>query len=116
MIDALMENNILKERRENFIFQLKLSETVKRNYINALSSSFLIYTLADLCNKTSIFEITNLEELWKLYSYINVHPKNIAHHRVYSAAIMKYIRFLNNGKKYGRRIDYNKKKGKRSSL
>ena len=38
----------------------------------------------------------------------NLHPKNISNHRIYSCVIMKYIRFLNNGKKIGKRIDYGK--------
>lgn len=62
------------------------------------------------CDGKQLYQITDLETLWKLYSKINLHPINISSHRAYSAAIMKYIRFLNNGEKYGRRIDYNKSK------
>lgn len=61
----------------------------------------------------SIFEITNLKELWDLYCKINMHPINIANHRGYSCAIMQYIRFLNNGKKIGKRIDVNIKRKKK---
>ena len=58
----------------------------------------------------SIFEMTDLQDLWDFYSLINIHPKNVSRHRAYSAPIMKYIRFLNNGNKYGKRIDFNRKK------
>lgn len=108
-----MENSIVKERRERFFSQLNLSESVTRNYKVALNSTFVKVTLSEKSNKDSIFEITDLEELWNLYSFINLHPRNVANHRLYSAAVMKYIRFLNDGKKYGRRIDYNKKKPKK---
>ena len=68
--------------------------------------------LIEECNKESLFDIYDLEELWNIYSEINLHPQNISKHRMYSAAIMKYIRFLNGGKKYGKRIDYQKPKPK----
>lgn len=100
----------VKDRKDKFFSQLNLSEDVTRNYKNALNSTFVKEALADMCDKSSLFEITDLEELWKFYSFINLHPKNVQNHRVYSAAIMKYIRFLNGGKKYGRRIDYKRMK------
>jgi hypothetical protein len=50
----------------------------------------------------------------KKHSKINLHPKNIENHRAYSAATMKYIRFLNDGKKYGHRIDLKKPRGKKN--
>ena len=113
MTFMLMENSVVKDRREQFFSQLNLSESVARNYKNALNSTFVQVVLAERSNKESLFEITDLEELWNLYSFINLHPRNVANHRVYSAAIMRYIRFLNNGKKYGRRIDYNCSKKKK---
>jgi hypothetical protein len=113
MTDTHMENSVVNDRRQLFFSQLNLSESVARNYRNALNSTFLKVTLAEKSNKESLFEITDLEELWNLYSFINLHPRNVANHRVYSAAVMKYIRFLNDGKKYGRRIDYNKTKPKK---
>ena len=115
MKDMLMENCIVDDRMERFFSQLNLSESVARNYKNALNSTFVKVILAEKSNKESLFEITDIEELWNLYSFINLHPKNVAHHRVYSAAVMKYIRFLNDGKKYGRRIDYNCSKKKKTT-
>ena len=44
---------------------------------------------------------------------MNLHPKNVEQHRIYSSAIMKYIRYLNNGERYGRRIDYKVKRSKK---
>ena len=73
MTDTLMENSIVNDRRERFFGQLNLSESVARNYRNALNSTFVKVTLAEKCNKESLFEITDLEELWNLYSFINLH-------------------------------------------
>lgn len=98
------------KRRNDFFAQLNLSETTTRNYKVALNSVFLKEMLLKECDGKQLFEITDLEELWKLYSKVNIHPKNISTHRLCSAAIMKYIRFLNGGKKYGRRIDFNRPK------
>lgn len=102
----------LIQRTADFYNQLNLSVASARNYKNALNSSFFKDILYKECGVRIVFEITDLEVLWNLYSKINLHPKNIENHRAYSAALMKYIRYLNNGKKYGRRIDYQKKKGK----
>ncbi len=98
------------KRKASFYEQLPLSKTTVSNYRSALNSVFLKEMLLKECGGKQLFEITDLEELWKLYSKINLHPKNISTHRSCSAAIMKYIKFLNGGKKYGRRIDYNKSK------
>ena len=45
-----------------------------------------------------IFDLTDLDLLWEFYSTVNVHPKNVEMHRICSAGIMKYIRFLNDGR------------------
>ena len=100
-------------RKASFFGQLTLSETTISNYKSALNSRFLKEILKNDYKVSEIFEIEKLEDLWDLYSKINLHPRNIANHRSYSAAIMKYIRFLNNGNKYGKRIDYLKRKGPR---
>jgi hypothetical protein len=97
--------DIASLRKEKFFEQLNLSESVMRNYRYALNSKFIKEMLKSKYNKESLFEIADIKTLWDLYSFINLHPKNVDCHRMYSAAIMKYIRFLNNGKKYGRRID-----------
>ena len=91
-------------RKADFYESLKLSPTTTSNYRSALQSSFL----KDQYNNLDVFEIVDLEALWDLYSKINLHPKNISNHRAYSAAIMKYIRYLNQGVKYGKRIDFGK--------
>lgn len=95
-------------RKEKFYSQLTLSSTTISNYKAALNSSYLRELLRDKYEVLDIFEIVDLKILWNIYSFVNLEPKNIANHRAYSAPIMKYIRFLNNGKKYGRRIDSNK--------
>lgn len=105
--------DIVNERKNSFFSQLKLSESASRNYRHALTSSFLKEILTANYNINTIFEVTDIKELWDIYTQVNIHPKNIAQHRAYSAAIMKYIRFLNNGNKYGKRIDYLKRKGPR---
>ena len=107
-----MDESVIN-RKEKFFKQLNLSEAAVRNYRNALNSTFLKGKLYSEFGVASLFEITDLNILWNIYSLVNVHPKNVSTHRSYSAAIMKYIRFLNNGNKVGRRIDYNKKKEKR---
>lgn len=102
------------KRQNIFFIQLDLSNSTKRRYRDALKSSFLNGLVKNEFNKDSIFEITNIEKLWSFYTMINLHPVNIRMHRYYSAPLMKYISFLNGGKKYGRRIDFQKKREKRS--
>lgn len=104
-------NQEAKNRQESFFEQLSLSTKTFNNYRFALNSCFLREIIKEEFDVLGIFEIDKIEDLWALYTKVNLHPKNIRSHRAYSAAIMKYIRFLNNGKKYGRRIDYNKPKG-----
>lgn len=99
-----------KTRESKFLSQLSLSESSLRNYKVALNSTLLRDALERDFGVSSLYEITNLDTLWNLYCKINQHPKNVAAHRAYSAAVMKYIRFLNNGEKYGKRIDYKVKK------
>lgn len=101
-------------RRNQFISQLNMVESTKRKYREALGSVFLNNIIRNEFNKESIYEFSNLEELWKLYSMVNLHPDNVRMHRYYSAPIMKYIAFLNGGKKYGKRIDYMKKRVKKT--
>ena len=103
-------------RKSAFFSQLNLSEKTLCNYKNALNSTFLKEIIHNECNYNSLFEIIDLEVLWKIYSTINLHPDNINKHRMYSAAIMKYIKFLNGGKKYGRRIDYKRPKKLKNPL
>lgn len=100
------------QRTADFYNQLNLSAASARNYRNALNSFFFKDILYKECGVKTVFAISDLEVLWNLYSKINLHPKNVESHRAYSAALMKYIRYLNNGKKYGRRIDYQRKKEK----
>lgn len=101
---------IMNERMTDFYNQLNLSEASMRNYKTALNSTLIKEILLKKYGETNIFNIVELDKLWTVYCKINLHPQNIQKHRIYSAALMKYIRFLNDGKKYGRRIDYQKKK------
>ena len=98
--------------KNQFLSQLNVTDLTKRRYRDALNSTFLMEIIREEYNKKSIFEIEDLELLWKLYSIVNLHPVNVRMHRYYSAPIMQYIRYLNGGKKYGRRIDYNRKRTK----
>lgn len=98
-----------------FYNQLNVSERTRLNYIRAINSSFMKGVLSQLYCVNSLFDLSDLKKLWEVYSFINLHPVNIANHRGYSAAIMKYIIFLNNGKKYGKRIDYKRKRVKQSN-
>lgn len=103
---------VVRIQEDRFYEQLNLSQSTIRSYRNAINSKYLKGLIKSAYGVESIFEITDLKLLWNLYSNINVDTKNINSHRAYSAAIMKYIRFLNNGNRYGRRIDFNKKKSK----
>ena len=96
------------KRKDDFFKSLNLSVRTTHNYKTAIQSSFFTGVLKDEFNTLDLFEIIDLQKLWVLYSKINLHPKNISNHRAYSAAIMKYIRYLNNGKKLGKRIDFGK--------
>lgn len=107
------EKNTLtpSRRKADFFESLNLSSATINNYRSALQSSFLLDYLKQEFKVNDLFEIDDLESLWQIYSRINLHSKNISHHRAYSAAIMKYIRFLNKGSKYGKRIDFGKSRG-----
>ena len=65
-----MDANDIK-RRKDFFEQLNLSEAATRNYRNALNSSFLKGKIYAEYNKISLFEITDLETLWDLYTKNN---------------------------------------------
>lgn len=95
-------------RKADFYDSLKLSVSTTNNYRSALQSSFLLDFLKQEFNAFDLFEIVDLDTLWQIYCKVNLHPKNISNHRAYSAAIMKYIRYLNKGCKYGKRIDFGK--------
>lgn len=87
-----------KTRKELFFASLTIAEATKRNYKTGLISSFFKDFLATKFKYHSLFEITDLDELFEIYNNVNIHPKNEEMHRVRSAAVMKYIRFLNGGK------------------
>lgn len=105
----------MERRMIDFFNQLNVSERTKHNYESALNSGFIKESLYNLYGIGSIFEITKIEQLWDFYCKINIHPKNVANHRGYSCAIMKYIRFLNNGKKVGQRIDAKRNRVKKKN-
>jgi len=108
----ITKNLEIRKRKSDFLSQLNLSDSSKRRYKDALSSLWLNGIVQAEFGLNSVFEMSNLEMLWKLYSIVNLHPVNVRLHRYYSSPIMQYIKFLNGGKKYGKRIDYNKKKEK----
>lgn len=95
-------------RKNQFLSQLTLSDSSIRRYKDALDSPFLVNIIRNEYNVDSIYMIDDLKTLWNLYSMVNLHPTNVRMHRYYSAPIMKYIRYLNGGKKVGKRIDYMK--------
>lgn len=100
----------MNKKELDFYNQLDVSERTLKNYTRALNSTFLKDVLKEHFGIDNIFEISDIKKLWDIYSIINIHPKNVKNHRSYSAAIMKYIKFINNGEKYGRRIDYRKRR------
>lgn len=105
---------MIVERETSFYNSLNaLSARTIKNYQTSIRSSFLKQLLMEELKTDSLFDIDNLDKLWAFYSIVNVHPINVANHRSYSAAIMKYIRFLNKGEKYGKRIDYGKPRHRR---
>ena len=91
-----------KTRKEHFFASLTIAEATKRNYKTGLNSTFFKDFLLTRFECKNLFDITDLEKLFEIYTVVNIHPKNEEMHRVCSAAVMKYIRFLNNGKKYSR--------------
>ena len=97
-----------QDRKIAYRNSLNVAEVTKSNYLSAIRGSLLCDTLEVESGTRDLFSVVDLEKLWKVYSYINLHPKNIATHRNVSCALMSYIKFLNGGKKYGRRIDYAK--------
>lgn len=101
-------------KAEDFFNHLEVSQRTKKNYITSINSSFVKDVLQKMCATNDLFSITDLNKLWEVYSYINLHPVNVATHRAHSTVIMKYIRFLNNGQKYGRRIDYQRPRIKKN--
>lgn len=104
-----------KNRYNDFFSNLGLAFSTKRKYRDALKSEFLVNLIQIELKAKSIFEVTDLESLWKFYCMINIHPVNVRMHRYYSTPLRKYISYLNGGKKYGRRIDFAKKRGPRNS-
>ena len=103
--------NILIEaaaRKEAFYNNMKLSSATKTNYRYAYSHPFLKELLFEFFQTRDIFEVADLNKLSEFYATVKIHPFNIDKHRVYSAAVMTYIKYLNNGKKTGKRIDYQK--------
>ena len=72
----------------------------KIHYCTSLKCRFLNEHIQSLYGKESIFDIDDLKILRDIYDFVNLHPRNIAQHRNISCALMRYIRFLNNGKKY----------------
>lgn len=99
--------NVL-ERMDSYFASLNLSAKTKNNYKRSLNSDFVRDIIGNLYRQASIFSITDLDSLWNIYSIINSHPVNISKHRVYSASVMSYVKFLNKGKKVGKRVDFNK--------
>lgn len=88
------------EQKQAFLKQLPISHSTKVHYATALNSKFLREHIQSKYGVAGIFDITDLDILRTIYDYINLHPKNIAQHRNISCALMRYIRFLNEGKKY----------------
>ena len=97
----------------DFYEYLDVSNRTRRNYVKAVRSKFLKDILFENCGTYNLFEIDDLKKLWDIYSKVNLHPNNVKNHRNYSAALMKYIRFLNNGQRYGKRIDFGIERPKR---
>lgn len=104
------KNGMIDNRQIQFYKGLNVSERTRQNYQRAIRSSFLKEILYERCGTYNLFDVVDIKKLWDVYSLVNLHPKNENNHRNYSAAIMKYIRFLNNGQKYGKGKTMAKKK------
>ena len=103
--------NISEKRSSDFYAQLNLSPVTLNTYRSALNGKVLRGVISKVDDSIeSIFEITDLDILWAIYTEVNIHPSNIKNHRSISCAVMKYIRFLNKSKKIGKRIDFGKKR------
>ena len=100
-----------QERKIAYRSSLNIYEVTKNNYFSSIRGSLLCNALEAECGTKDLFAVMDLEKLWKVYSYINLHPKNIATHRNISCALMSYMKFLNGGKRYGKRIDFAKPRG-----
>lgn len=106
----MKRNNKNIEKEVEFFNSLKLSENTIRGYRIALNSKFFVGYLMEYYGYDSIFDINDVSVLWEIYSELNLHPKNVTNHRCYSSVVMKYLKYLNNGDRYGKRIDFGKKR------
>ena len=106
----------IENRETGFYSQLNLSRTTINHYKVALDSKFIRTLLSERYGYNTVFAVSDLDLLWEFYTVLNLHPHNIANHRVYSAAVNRYIKYLNNGNKYGRRIDYRKRQNNPDSV
>lgn len=109
----MTDRNGKNKRKSEFFSQLTLAESTIRNYRLALNAKFLLELLREDWGVNDIFEMTNLKDLWDLYSKVNIHPSNVRCHRLSSAIIMKYIIYLNGGEKYRKRKERRNKGSKK---
>lgn len=105
---VMIENYDTARRKEQFIASLQTTHKRWNNYVLALNGKFVTQILTESFGINSIFDVTDLNKLWEIYTAVNINPHNLATHRLFSSAIMSYIKFLNNGKRIGKRIDYMK--------
>lgn len=104
----MIENCCATKRKESFIASLQTTHKRWNNYVLALNSKLVTQILTESFGINNIYEVTDLNKLWEIYTVVNINPQNLATHRLFSSAVMSYIKFLNNGKRIGKRIDYMK--------
>ena len=75
-----------KDRENAFCVSLKVSEVTK-DYLSALHGKFLCSVLQAETDTNDFFAIVNLEVLWKIYSYINLHPETLHPTEIYRALL-----------------------------
>lgn len=78
---------------QNYLRANFSSERSIRNYLCFVNSSVVSRVVGNLFNFNSLYQIDDFEDLLKIYLGVKEDKDNIRLHRVYSAAISKYIKY-----------------------
>lgn len=82
-----------KNNQQLFFDWLDGSERTVLNYKNAINSTYLKTVLKTMFDTSNLFDLSDLVQLWQMYSFVKQDDNNVRNHRIYSSAIMKYMRF-----------------------
>lgn len=98
--------SLKNERAKAFVVHLSKDKSIStiRGYLSALNNKELQSILYSLFSKDSIFDISNIDDLQSLYTYICGSKLNITSHSRYTAAINNYINFIKNTKEENGKI------------